>query len=228
MTAFQGSTWRRSPIRKCSFGTSSFAKNFKDLTRDRLAMNAKLEPQERPEGHGDRGQAQGPDLDEHGQAAPLRGDHVPQNYTGLNIVLDPKALADEGLSNASPVSLVVNQVKLKTALKLLLQPLGLTYKLEDDVILITSPHGDAGTDVSQDLLCRRPGHAAGSRLLKIYCPTRIFEPGPQNPSNDPNAGFGPNPGVFGPATRGTLPASTRAGSRHGRTAQDRHDRRSSS
>ena len=62
-----------------------------------------------------------------------------QNYTGLNIVLDPKALGEEGLSSASPVSLVLNKVRLRTALKLMLQPLGLTYKLEDDVILITSP-----------------------------------------------------------------------------------------
>ena len=26
-----------------------------------------------------------------------------QNYTGLNIVLDPKALSDEGLTSAAPV-----------------------------------------------------------------------------------------------------------------------------
>ena len=45
-----------------------------------------------------------------------------QNYTGLNIVLDPKGLADEGLTSASPVSLVVNNIQLKTALKLMLQP----------------------------------------------------------------------------------------------------------
>ena len=29
-----------------------------------------------------------------------------QNYTGLNIVLDPKALNDEGLTSASPVTLL--------------------------------------------------------------------------------------------------------------------------
>ena len=53
-----------------------------------------------------------------------------QNYTGLNVVLDPKALADEGLSQSSPVSLVTNDTQLKTVFKLMLRPLGLTYKLE--------------------------------------------------------------------------------------------------
>jgi uncharacterized repeat protein (TIGR01451 family) len=62
-----------------------------------------------------------------------------QSYTGLNIVLDPKALSDAGLTSASPVTLSIKQVKLRTALKLLLKPLGLAYKIEDEVILITGP-----------------------------------------------------------------------------------------
>jgi hypothetical protein len=37
------------------------------------------------------------------------------------------------------VSLAVNNIQLKTALKLLLRPLGLVYKVEDEVLLITSP-----------------------------------------------------------------------------------------
>ncbi len=62
-----------------------------------------------------------------------------QNYTGLNIAVDPKALGDNGLTSASPVSLVVNAIPLKNALQLMLRPLGLTYKAEDEVVLITSP-----------------------------------------------------------------------------------------
>ncbi len=62
-----------------------------------------------------------------------------QSHTGLNIVLDPKALAEVGLTSASPVTLSMKQVKLRTALKLLLKPLGLSYRLEDEVILITGP-----------------------------------------------------------------------------------------
>ena len=62
-----------------------------------------------------------------------------QNYTGLNVVLDSKALNDEGLSRESKVTLQASSIKLKTALKFMLRPLGLTYKPEDDVLLITSP-----------------------------------------------------------------------------------------
>ena len=62
-----------------------------------------------------------------------------QNYSGLNIVLDPKALSEEGVTSASPVSLTAEQVPMKSVLKLLLKPLGLTYKIEDEVVLITSP-----------------------------------------------------------------------------------------
>jgi len=62
-----------------------------------------------------------------------------QNYTGLNVILDNKALNDEGLSRDSKVNLQANSIKLKSALKFMLRPLGLTYKAEDDVLLITSP-----------------------------------------------------------------------------------------
>jgi hypothetical protein len=62
-----------------------------------------------------------------------------QDYTGVNIVLDPKALREQGVTSSTPVSLTVKQVPLKSVLKLLLKPLGLTYKVEDHVVLITSP-----------------------------------------------------------------------------------------
>ena len=116
-----------------------------------------------------------------------------QNYTGLNVVLDPKALADEGLSSSSPVSLVVNQVPLKTCLKLMLRPLGLTYKLEDDVVLITSPQATQAQTYHPDVLCRRPGHAAGSgaqnHVAARHARTERGSPdGRPQPASDPNAG----------------------------------------
>ncbi|WP_435007307.1 sigma-70 family RNA polymerase sigma factor [Tundrisphaera lichenicola] len=61
-----------------------------------------------------------------------------QDYTGLNIVLDPKALAIKGLTPKSPVSLSAKGITLKSALKYLLQPLGLSYQIEQDLILITA------------------------------------------------------------------------------------------
>jgi type II secretory pathway component GspD/PulD (secretin) len=61
------------------------------------------------------------------------------NFTGLNIVPDSSALAEEGLTLSSPVTLKLNGVKLKQALTYLLQPLHLTYTVDDEVLLITSP-----------------------------------------------------------------------------------------
>ena len=55
-----------------------YPKNFKDLTRERLRMNAKLRAQEDPEDARHRGQAQRAGLAEHGQAAPRRGDQLPR------------------------------------------------------------------------------------------------------------------------------------------------------
>ena len=40
-----------------------------------------------------------------------------QDYSGLKIVLEPRALREEGLTYSSPVSLTVKQVPLKSALK---------------------------------------------------------------------------------------------------------------
>ena len=136
-----------------------YAKNFKDLTRERLRMNQKLEVKKDPKVLAIEAKLKEP--------ISLNVDKQPlseaitflQNYTGLNIVLDPKALSDEGLTSAAPVSLTVNNVQIKTALKLLLRPLGLTYKVEDEVLLITSPQASTSPDVPEDVLRRRPDHA---------------------------------------------------------------------
>ena len=91
-----------------------------------------------------------------------------RNYTGLNVALDPKALNDEGLSKDSKVSLQANSIKLKSALKFMLRPLGLTYKADDDVLLITSPQATRGT---------RPTHGPTRWPTWSSRPTRTT-PGP--------------------------------------------------
>ncbi len=66
--------------------------------------------------------------------------------TGLNIILDPKALAENGLTSRSPVTLTCHEIKLKTALKFLLRPLELTYQVAEGVVIITSsPRSDRPT-----------------------------------------------------------------------------------
>ena len=157
-----------------------YAKNFKDLTRERLRTNQRLEVKKDPKVLAIEAKLKEP--------ISLNVDKQPlseaitflQNYTGLNIVLDPKALSDEGLTSAAPVSLTVNNVQIKTALKLLLRPLGLTYKAEDEVLLITSPQASDDADVPEDVLRRRPDHAgepgrpepAGRRVREDGRPAR--------------------------------------------------------
>jgi type II secretory pathway component GspD/PulD (secretin) len=64
-------------------------------------------------------------------------------YSGINIVPDAAALAEEGLTLNSPVNITaVNNVKLKSVLKYMLSPLRLSYVVEDEVLLITSPQAN--------------------------------------------------------------------------------------
>ena len=119
VTAFQEVDLARVADPEVQLNGIKYAKNFKDLTRERLRMNARLEPKKDPKVLAIEAKLKDP--------ISLNMDKQPlseaitflQNYTGLNIVLDPKALSDEGLTSASPVSLTVNNIQLKTALKLL-------------------------------------------------------------------------------------------------------------
>ncbi len=139
LTAFQQVDLAGVADPEVQLNSIKYAKNFKDLTRERLRMNARLEVKKDPKVLAIEAKLK--------DTISLNVDKQPlseaitflQNYTGLNVVLDPKALNDEGLTFAAPVSLTVNNVQLKTALKLLLRPLGLTYRVEDEVLLITSP-----------------------------------------------------------------------------------------
>jgi len=143
LTAFQQVDISSVADPEVQLNSIKYATNFKDLTRERLRMNQKLEVKKDPKVLAIEAKLKDP--------ISLNVDKQPlseaitflQNYTGLNVVLDPKALNDEGLTSASPVSLTVNNVQLKTALKLLLRPLGLTYRVEDEVLLITSPASSA-------------------------------------------------------------------------------------
>ncbi len=116
-----------------------YAKNFKDLTRERLAMNARLQPRKDPKVLAIEAKLREPisiNVDKQSLSEAVK---FIQDYTGLNIVIDPKGVSDEGLTSGAPVSLSLNNVQVKTALKLMLRPLGLTYKVDDEVVVITSP-----------------------------------------------------------------------------------------
>ena len=96
MTAFQEVDLAGVCDPEVQLNSIKFPKNFKDLTRERLQMNARLEIKKDPKVLAIEAKLKDP--------ISLNVDKQPlceaitflQNYTGLNIVLDPKALSDEG------------------------------------------------------------------------------------------------------------------------------------
>jgi hypothetical protein len=61
----------------------------------------------------------------------------------IPIVIDDKALEDESISPDEPVTLTLPPVSFRSALKLILEPLQLTYVIEDEVMRITSKQTSA-------------------------------------------------------------------------------------
>lgn len=80
------------------------------------------------------------------QTAPLDFEEQPlsefidylREVTKLDIVIDHKSLAEAGSGTDVPVTIQVKQVSYKSALKLLLDPLDLTWVFRDGVVYITS------------------------------------------------------------------------------------------
>lgn len=57
----------------------------------------------------------------------------------VNLHLDPKGLAEEGVTTDTPVTIELrNEIMLKSALHLILEPLHLSYVIKDEVLKITS------------------------------------------------------------------------------------------
>lgn len=61
-----------------------------------------------------------------------------RNFADINVVLDKNGLQESAVEADTPITLQLEQVPLKSALKLILEPLDLTYSVRDDVLLITS------------------------------------------------------------------------------------------
>ena len=57
----------------------------------------------------------------------------------VNLHLDPQGLAEEGVTTDTPVTINLrNEIMLKSALNLILEPLHLSYVVKDEVLKITS------------------------------------------------------------------------------------------
>lgn len=61
-----------------------------------------------------------------------------EDVHGISIIIDNAALQDEGVDPSSPVNLELSGITLRSALKLMLGPLLLTYVIEDEVMKITT------------------------------------------------------------------------------------------
>lgn len=61
-----------------------------------------------------------------------------QDSTGINFVIFANDLGQDGLTTDEPVNISVENISLKTALDLVLEPIGLTYVLDRDVVKITT------------------------------------------------------------------------------------------
>jgi type II secretory pathway component GspD/PulD (secretin) len=61
-----------------------------------------------------------------------------RSWNSINIVPDVAAIEAEGISLKRPVSMKLENVSLKSALNLLLNPLHLSYTIKDEVLLITT------------------------------------------------------------------------------------------
>ncbi|WP_254506709.1 general secretion pathway protein GspD [Anatilimnocola floriformis] len=67
--------------------------------------------------------------------------NVLSQMTGVNIYLDPQGLHAEGVTVDTPVTLDLSQpISLKSALNLLLEPLGMSYVIQNEVLRVTSQH----------------------------------------------------------------------------------------
>jgi uncharacterized membrane protein YgcG len=60
------------------------------------------------------------------------------DYHNIPIIIDNEALTEEGIAADTPVSRTLTGVKLRSALKIILQPLQLSYVIEDEVMKITT------------------------------------------------------------------------------------------
>ena len=76
---------------------------------------------------------------------------------GLPIYVDPVGLQDAERTMTSPITFDVSQVPLRTSLRLILKQLGLTYRVRDGLLTITS----IGTDGDDEVGARRRGGMAG-------------------------------------------------------------------
>jgi type II secretory pathway component GspD/PulD (secretin) len=62
-----------------------------------------------------------------------------QDEYGIPIQLDAPAMDEIGMNTDEPVTVQLNNISLRSALRLILKTIGLTYHIQDEVLIITTP-----------------------------------------------------------------------------------------
>jgi hypothetical protein len=120
---------------------------------------------------------------------------------GIPIVLATKKLDEAGVSLDTPVTKNLRGVSLRSALRLLLKDLELSYVIQEEVIQITTPE-DAAAQLATKV------YPVGDLVVPVQPPQNMFIPGGLGPmnsgSNSMNGPVNPlNPGM--PAINGPRP-----------------------
>jgi ferric-dicitrate binding protein FerR (iron transport regulator)/tetratricopeptide (TPR) repeat protein len=88
---------------------------------------------------------------------------------GIEIQVDKKALDDVGIANDTPITKQLKGISLRSALRLILRDLDLTYVIQDEVLLITTPEeAESSLTSGVPAAVRRP-----------WLDQNPFEPGPR-------------------------------------------------
>ena len=116
----------------------AYPKNFTELTKNRRGYG-EVEPYKTPETLQVEKQLEEPISISMPEGTIDEAVTFLRNYTGLNIVLDTVAMQDEALTGQSAVKLTLQDVPIKTVLRMMLQPYDLSYHIEDGVLMITTP-----------------------------------------------------------------------------------------
>ena len=104
-------------------------------------------------------------------------DHLPAELHGAEHRARPEGAGRRGTDLGVARELDRQSVPAQDACsKLLLKPLGLTYKLEDEVVLITSPQADAGADVSPRRTTSATWSCRRIAARSIPLPDTVMEP----------------------------------------------------
>ncbi|MFV2068357.1 MAG: hypothetical protein ACC645_15415, partial [Pirellulales bacterium] len=111
--------------------------------------------------------------------------------TGVNIHLDDRGLVEEGITSDTPVTITLSdEISLKSALNLILEPLHLSFVIKDEVLKITSEHLRDGEV-----------HTQTYDVADLVIPIPNFNPsaqfGLQGAINDAHAALGYGPGSAG-------------------------------